>query len=119
MAEALPDLELSPAALKAARLDRLADEGEMRLVKRIGEWPRLVESAAVAHEPHRVAFFLYDLASAFHAHWNRGNDLPHLRFIIRDDPALASARAALVYGLATVLACGLAILGVGAPEEMR
>jgi arginyl-tRNA synthetase len=119
MAEALPDLELSPAALKAARLDRLADEGEMRLVKRIGEWPRLVESAAVAHEPHRIAFFLYDLASAFHAHWNRGNDLPHLRFIIRDDPALASARAALVYGLATVLACGLAILGVGAPEEMR
>jgi arginyl-tRNA synthetase len=119
MAEAHPGLDLSPRALRAAPLDRLTDEGELRLMKRIGEWPRLVQSAATAHEPHRIAFFLHDLASEFHAHWNRGNDLPHLRFIIRDDPALASARAALVYGLATVLASGLAILGVGAPEEMR
>ena len=119
LAEAVPDLDLKPAALRKAPLETLTDEGELRLVKRIAQWPRLVEAAAAAHEPHRVAFFLHDLASDFHAHWNRGNDLPHLRFIIRDDPALAAARAALVYGLATVLASGLAILGVGAPEEMR
>jgi arginyl-tRNA synthetase len=119
LAEAMPELDLEPANLRAAPLDKLTDEGELRLVRRIAQWPRLVEAAATAHEPHRIAFFLHDLASEFHAHWNRGNDLPHLRFIIRDDPALATARAALVYGLATVLASGLAILGVGAPEEMR
>jgi arginyl-tRNA synthetase len=119
LAEAMPELDLAPANLLGAPLEKLTDEGELRLVKRIAQWPRLVEAAAAAHEPHRVAFFLHDLASEFHAHWNRGNDLPHLRFIIRDDPALATTRAALVYGLATVLASGLAILGVGAPEEMR
>jgi arginyl-tRNA synthetase len=119
LAEAVPVLDLTPAGLRMAPLETLKDEGELGLVKRIAQWPRLVEAAAAAHEPHRVAFFLHDLASDFHAHWNRGNDLPHLRFIIRDDPALAAARAALVYGLATVLASGLAILGVGAPEEMR
>ena len=119
LAEAMPELDLKPANLRQAPLNALTDEGELRLVKRIAQWPRLVEAAATAHEPHRIAFFLHDLASEFHAHWNRGNDLPHLRFIIRDDPALATARAALVYGLATVLASGLAILGVGAPEEMR
>jgi arginyl-tRNA synthetase len=117
--EAIPDADLGPPSLAAAPLDRLSDEGELRLIKRLSEWPRLIESAAVAHEPHRVAFFLHDLASEFHAHWNRGNDLPHLRFIIRDDPALVLARAALVSGLCTVLASGLAILGVRAPEEMR
>jgi arginyl-tRNA synthetase len=117
--EAIPDADLGPPSLAAAPLDRLSDQGELRLIKRLGEWPRLIEAAAVAHEPHRVAFFLHDLASEFHAHWNRGNDLPHLRFIIRDDPALVLARAALVSGLCTVLASGLAILGVRAPEEMR
>lgn len=117
--ETLPDLDLTPAGLRAADMDRLSDEGELRLVKRLAQWPRLVEAAAGAHEPHRVAFYLHDLAGDFHTHWNRGNDLPHLRFIIRDDPGLVLARAALVYGLATVLASGLAILGVRAPEEMR
>jgi arginyl-tRNA synthetase len=119
LAQAVPELDLNPGSLRKAALDKLGDEGELRLVKRIAQWPRVIEAAATAHEPHRVAFYLHDLASEFHAHWNRGNDLPHLRFIIRDDPALATARAALVYGLATVLASGLAILGVGAPEEMR
>ncbi|MEX2128737.1 MAG: arginine--tRNA ligase [Xanthobacteraceae bacterium] len=119
IAEAFPGLDLGPSNLSAASLEQLTDEGELRLVKRLGQWPRLVEAAAIAHEPHRVAFFLHDLASEFHAHWTRGNDLPHLRFIIRDDPALVVARAALVSGLATVLASGLAILGVRAPEEMR
>jgi len=119
MAEAMPDADLSARALAAAPFDRLTDEGELRLVKRMAEWPRLIEAASAAHEPHRVAFYLYDLASEFHGHWNRGNDLPHLRFIIRDDPSLTMARAGLVYGLAAVIASGLAILGVGAPEEMR
>jgi arginyl-tRNA synthetase len=119
MAEAAPELDLSSESLKTASVERLTDEGELRLVKRLAQWPRLVEAAATAHEPHRVAFFLHDLASEFHTHWNRGNDLPHLRFIIRDDPILMMARAALVSGLATVLASGLSILGVGAPEEMR
>jgi arginyl-tRNA synthetase len=114
----LPDLELSPQGLARAETGKLTDEGELRLAKRLAQWPRLVEAAALAHEPHRVAFFLHDLASEFHAHWNRGNDLPHLRFIIRDDPTLTMARALLVSGLATVLASGLAILGVGALEEM-
>ena len=119
MAEALPGSDLSAGSLALAPFDRLSDEGELRLVKRMAEWPRLVEAAATAHEPHRVAFYIHDLASEFHAHWNRGNDLPHLRFIIRDDPSLTMARAGLVYGLAAVIASGLAILGVGAPEEMR
>lgn len=118
IAEAMPTLDLSQAGLAKAPTDRLTDEGELRLIKRLAQWPRLVEAAAAAHEPHRVAFFVHDLASEFHAHWNRGNDLPHLRFIIRDDPILTMARAGLVSGLATVLASGLAILGVGALEEM-
>jgi arginyl-tRNA synthetase len=119
IAAALPKVSFAPEALKSAPFDRLADEGELRLAKYMAQWPRLVEGAAGAHEPHRVAFYLHELASEFHGHWNRGNDLPHLRFIIKDDPSLTMARAGLVYGLAAVIASGLAILGVEAPEEMR
>ena len=119
IAEALPDRSFAPDSLKSAPFERLTDEGEIRLVKRMAQWPRLVEAASAAHEPHRIAFYLHDLASEFHSHWNRGNDLPHLRFIIRDDPSLTMARAGLVYGLAAVIASGLAVLGVDAPEEMR
>jgi arginyl-tRNA synthetase len=89
------------------------------LLRRIALYPRLVETAAVVHEPHRVAFYLYDLASDFSAHWNRGEDAPHLRFIIQNDPQLTVARLALVQGVVTVLASGLAMLGVEAPAEMR
>ena len=88
-------------------------------MRKIALYPRLVEAAALAHEPHRVAFYLYELASEFHAQWTRGNDAPHLRFIIQDDPQLTVARLALVQGVVTVLASGLALLGVGAPGEMR
>jgi arginyl-tRNA synthetase len=119
IAEALPDRSFAPDSLKSAPFERLTDEGEIRLVKRMAQWPRLVDAASAAHEPHRIAFYLHDLASEFHSHWNRGNDLPHLRFIIRDDPSLTMARAGLVYGLAAVIASGLAVLGVDAPEEMR
>jgi len=90
------------------------------LMKKTAEYPRLIEAAAAAHEPHRVAFYLYELASEFHAHWTRGGkESPHLRFIIQSDPRLTVARLALVQGVVTVLASGLRLLGVGAPEEMR
>ena len=79
----------------------------------------LLEGAALAHEPHRVAFYLYELASEFHGQWSRGTGAPHLRFIIQHDPQLTVARLALVQGLVTVLASGLALLGVEAPNEMR
>jgi arginyl-tRNA synthetase len=88
-------------------------------MRKLALYPRLLESAASAHEPHRVAFYLYELASEFHAQWTRGKDLPHLRFIIQDDPEMTMARLALVRGVVIVLAAGLALLGVEAPEEMR
>ena len=88
-------------------------------MRKIALYPRLVEAAAEAHEPHRVAFYLYELASEFHTFWTRGNDAPHLRFIIQDDPELTVARLALVQGVVTVFASGLALLGVEAPKEMR
>jgi arginyl-tRNA synthetase len=106
--------------LANAPLERLDDTAELALMKKIAEYPRLIEAAAAAHEPHRIAFYLYELASEFHAHWTRGGkESPHLRFIIQSDPTLTMARLALVQGVATVLASGLALLGVGAPEEMR
>jgi len=88
-------------------------------MRRIGLYPRVIEAAAIAHEPHRVAFYLYELASEFHALWTRGKDLPYLRFIIQDDPEMTVARLALVQGVVTVLSSGLAMLGVEAPDEMR
>jgi arginyl-tRNA synthetase len=107
------------SALAAAPLDRLDDAGELALMRRLALYPRLVEAAATAHEPHRIAFYLYELASDFHAQWNRGKDSPHLRFIIQNDPQMTMARLALVQGVVTVLASGLGVLGVEAPEEMR
>jgi arginyl-tRNA synthetase len=107
------------AWLASAPVDRLTDTGELSILRRIALYPRTVEAAALAHEPHRIAFYLYELASEFHAQWTRGKDLPHLRFIIQDDPQTTAARLALVQGIVTVLASGLALLGVGAPEEMR
>ena len=119
----LPDLPAERAArvawLDGADLSKLSDAGEQAILRRIAAYPRLIEAAALAHEPHRVAFYLYELASEFHAHWTRGKDLPHLRFIIQNDPQTTKARLALVQGIVTVLASGLALLGVEAPEEMR
>jgi len=121
--EEMPDLPEAPAAraalLKKAPLDRLSDAGELSLLRRIALYPRTIEAAAVAHEPHRIAFYLYELASEFHALWTRGKDLPHLRFIIQNDRETTAARLALVEGIVTILASGLALLGVRAPEEMR
>ena len=121
--EVLPELPEDGAErrhrLARAPLERLDDAAELAILKRIALYPRLLEGAAAAHEPHRIAFYLYDLASEFHAQWTRGKDLPHLRFIIQDDPQLTLARLALVQGVVTVLASGLNLLGVKAPEEMR
>ncbi|MDB5512945.1 MAG: arginine--tRNA ligase [Enterovirga sp.] len=110
-----PDRE----ALAGADLSVLTDEAEIELERRIAQWPRLVEAAAAAHEPHRVAFFLYDLSGVFHALWNKGKDLPQLRFVKQGDERSTVARLALLGALRGVLASGLAILGVSAPDEMR
>ena len=121
--EELPDLpQAAPARaamLKGAPLERLTDTGEVSLLRRIALYPRIIEAAAAAHEPHRIAFYLYELASEFHAQWTRGKDLPHLRFIIQNDRETTKARLALVEGIVIVLASGLDLLGVSAPEEMR
>ena len=121
--EVLPDLPTEDRAraamLTKASVERLTDPAELALMRCLALYPRAVEAAALAHEPHRLAFYLYDLASEFHAFWTRGNDAPHLRFIIQDDPQKTLARLALVQGIVTVLASGLASLGVGAPQEMR
>jgi arginyl-tRNA synthetase len=105
--------------LADAALERLADPAELELLKRLALYPRMIEGAAGAHEPHRIAFYLYDLAAEFHALWNKGHDLPYLRFIIHNDAEITRARLAMVQGVVSVLASGLGILGVHAPEEMR
>jgi arginyl-tRNA synthetase len=121
--EAVPDLpvatEARAAYLSGAALERLSDPAELEILKRLALFPRTVEAAAVAHEPHRIAFYLYDLASEFHALWTKGRDLPNLRFIINDDAKITKARLAMVHGVVSVLASGLAVLGVHAPVEMR
>ena len=116
---AFPDLPADIASLAAPNLASLSDPAELSLMRRIALYPRTVEAAAAAHEPHRIAFYLFDLASEFHALWTLGNASPHLRFIIQNDRQLTEARLVLVQGVATVLASGLALLGVQAPNEMR
>ncbi len=105
--------------LDSVPLDRLGDAGELALVRLIAQWPRQVEAAASAHEPHRIAFYLYDLAAAFHAHWNRGREEPALRFVVEDDVELTRARLALVQGIGFVIGSGLKVFGVTPVEEMR
>jgi len=118
-AQELPTLDLSASALAGADLSLLDDVGEIGLQRRLAEFPRIIESAAEAHEPHRIAFYLYDLAAEFHQQWNRGKDLPQLRFINLEQPQLTAARLALVHATKLVLSSGLLVLGVDAPEEMR
>ncbi|HXL13763.1 MAG TPA: arginine--tRNA ligase [Bradyrhizobium sp.] len=121
--EVIPDLPEDTGArasfLEGAAVERLTDPAELDLLRRLALYPRTIEAAAVAHEPHRIAFYLYDLASEFHALWTRGRDLPYLRFIINNDAEITKARLALVQGVVSVLASGLAVLGVQAPDEMR
>jgi arginyl-tRNA synthetase len=117
---AFPELPQDVASLiEVADLGRLTDPAEVALTRRIALYPRTVEAASAAHEPHRIAFYLFDLASEFHALYTLGNASPHLRFIIQNDRQVTEARLVLVQGVATVLASGLKLLGVAAPNEMR
>lgn len=100
-------------------LEKLTDESEIALVRKLAEYPRLIESAALHQEPHRLAFYLYDIASAFHGQWNKGTENPDLRFIKVNDPDLSLARLGLVQVVSDVLASGLSIIGADAPTEMR
>jgi len=118
-AEELPDLAMDDSALSSADLSVLDDSGELELIAKLALWPKMVEAAAETHEPHRIAFYLHDLASSLHGHWNRGKEMPQLRFINADNTRLTLARLALVRAVSLVLASGLALLGVDAPEEMR
>ncbi|KZM49828.1 arginine--tRNA ligase [Labrenzia sp. OB1] len=118
-AEEFADVAMDDAVLANADFTLLDDIGELELIARMAEWPKVVEAAAETHEPHRIAFYLHELASSLHGHWNRGKELPHLRFIDGSNAKLTLARVALVRAMSLVLASGLAILGVNAPEEMR
>jgi arginyl-tRNA synthetase len=106
------------ATLLQADLSILTHEAELGLAAKLAEWPRLVETAARSNEPHRIAFYLYELAGTFHALWNRGHDLPKLRFI-QDDPKVTQAKIALARATSVVIAAGLGILGVTPAQEMR
>jgi arginyl-tRNA synthetase len=110
---------IAPEPLSGAALDRLSDAGELALIRLIAQWPRQVEAAAMAHEPHRIAFYLYDLAAAFHAHWTRGSKEPGLKFVIEGDSELTRARLAMVKAIGFVIASGLKVFGVTPVDEMR
>jgi arginyl-tRNA synthetase len=112
--ETFPDLDPEEGSLAESELGLLNDEAEVAVIRRIAQFPRLVEATATAHEPHRIGFYLYDLAGDFHGLWNRGKDLPQLRFIYESDRELTRARVALVAATKRVLASGLGILGVEA-----
>ncbi|AAV95754.1 arginine--tRNA ligase [Ruegeria pomeroyi] len=112
-------IDTSDTALRAADLGLLGHEAELAVMRKLAEWPRLVEIAARTNEPHRIAFYLYELAGDFHALWNRGNDVSELRFIQDGDEGTSQAKIALARSVAVVISAGLAILGVTPAEEMR
>ncbi len=117
--EVLPDLDVSPERLAVSDLTLITHESELALIVKMAEFPRVVESASAGQEPHRIAFYLYDLASSLHAHWNKGRDIPELRFVNDKNRELTLARLSLVHAVASVLKSGLAITGTDAPAEMR
>jgi arginyl-tRNA synthetase len=119
VAEVFPHMALDDASLADADLDRLEDAGELAMIKLLAGWPRMVESAAQAKEPHRIAYFLTEFAASFHGFWTRGNENETLRFIVQSDEALTRARVALARAAAIVIASGLAVMGVTPVEEMR
>ena len=114
-----PKINLAPAVLADASLSMLTKPGELALIRKMADWPRQVETAARFHEPHRLAFYLYDLAGEFHGLWNQGNEETDLRFLRPDDADLSAARLALVSGLAIIIASGLKTFGVEPVGEMR
>jgi arginyl-tRNA synthetase len=107
------------ATLSAADLGKLDSEAEINVAKKIAEWPRLVEIAGRTNEPHRVAFYLYELASELHSHYKKGDDDHSLRFVQEGDPATSQAKIALARAVAIVISAGLGILGVTPAQEMR
>jgi arginyl-tRNA synthetase len=114
----LPALDLTPAALGNADLELLVSPADLELIKVVAQWPRTVTAAALAHEPHRIAFYLYELAAAFHSFWAKGKDDKTLRFVNPEDLKLTLARLALVGAVRQVLVNGLTVLGVSAPQEL-
>ncbi len=112
-------IAVDDTALAGADLGKLSHPAELAVAQKLAEWPRLVEIAGRTHEPHRVAFYLYELASDLHALWNRGNELPELRFLQDGDAATSQAKIALARAVAVVISAGLGILGVTPVEEMR
>ncbi|WP_457583071.1 arginine--tRNA ligase [Ensifer canadensis] len=118
-ADAFPELDLSTVDFAGAINGLIVDPAELQLVAKLAEYPRVVEAAALAQEPHRIAFYLYDLAAAFHGHWNKGKENPELRFVNDKNRELSTARLGLVHAVASVLKSGLSITGTSAPEEMR
>ena len=114
----LPALDLSAAELSRAPLELLVAPAAIELIKAVAQWPRTVSAAALAHEPHRIAFYLYELAAAFHAFWAKGKDDRALRFVNPEDLKLTVARLALVGAVRQVLVNGLTVLGVSAPDEL-
>jgi arginyl-tRNA synthetase len=110
--------EAGIAPAQGEALDAIADPSELALVAKLAEWPRLVETSSDANEPHRIAFYLYDLASEFHALWNKGNGAPHLRFLQEDDPATSAGKLSLIGAVAIVISNGLGILGVTPADKM-
>ncbi|TNB46759.1 arginine--tRNA ligase [Martelella lutilitoris] len=117
--EAFPGLDISQKSLEKAVLDADFEPEELKLVAKLSEYPRVVESAALMREPHRLAFYLYDLASNFHSHWNKGKEKTELRFINEGDRQSTLAKLGLVSSVAAVLRSGLALTGTDAPQEMR
>ena len=118
VAAEMPELDISPEALAGAELSLLDSEADLELIRAAAQWPRIVASAALAHEPHRIAFYLYELAGAFHGFWAKGNQDVALRFVNADQTKLTIARLALVDAVQQVLANGLGLLGVSAPDEL-
>ncbi len=118
-AEAFPDIDFATVDLAGAINGNISDSNELQLVAKLAEYPRIIEAAALSQEPHRIAFYLYDLASAFHAHWNKGKESPELRFVNDKNGELTIARLGLVRAVASVLKSGLSITGTAAPNEMR
>jgi arginyl-tRNA synthetase len=112
-------LDVDDATLAQVDLSGLTDPAQLSVARKIAEWPRQIEIAGRTNEPHRVAFFLYDLSSDLHALWNRGNDVPSLRFLDEDNPAASQAKIALARAVTVVISAGLGILGVNPAEEMR
>ena len=117
--EAFPDMDLGEASLAGANMSLLTDESELALIKKLAQFPRAVEGAAQAHEPHRIAFYAHEVAAIFHSLWTRGKESPHLRFMVLASSDVTRARLALITGTAQVLRSALNLLGVEAISEMR